>query len=56
MSWLWGSLLIVIAFILAFVGLLASADPEGRGSRIAVMLFVASSVALSLALTLIWVL
>lgn len=52
MKWLWVLLLIVIAIGLAFVGLLASADPEGRGGKIASILFGSALAVLVLATSL----
>jgi hypothetical protein len=39
MKWLLVLLLVVIAVVLAFIGVLASADPEGRGAHAASILF-----------------
>lgn len=32
-------LLVLIAFVLAAIGVLASADPQGRGGKVAVLMF-----------------
>lgn len=52
MKWLWILLLVVIAIVLAAVGLLASADPEGRGGKLASILFGTSLAVLALAVSL----
>lgn len=52
MKWLWVLLLVVVAFLLAIVGVVASADPEGRGGKVAAVLFGTALVALSSAISL----
>lgn len=53
MIWLWGVVLLVVALGLAFVGVLARSDAEGRGRRLAALLFSMAIVAWLLALALI---
>ena len=49
MKWFLVLLLVVIAAVLAFIGVLLSADPEGRGADIALWFFGFSSAVLVLA-------
>lgn len=51
MKWLWIVLPVVVAVISAVFGLMACADPEGRGGKMATRLFEVSAVSLTLAIT-----
>lgn len=52
MSWIWVVFLLALSGGLSFIGILAFADPEGRGEKTALLCFISATVVVVLAVLL----